>query len=245
MNEKEKVWFDAIERARRVPAGISTGNEKTGIPSFNLLAGSCAHAYDGASGLGICPCAGACNCDCPGCYAKKCTRFPAVFARYLVNTETARTDPDACARAVVEWVRRKRKKPRFFRLHDSGDFVSLEYMESMDRAAQEIAAQGVTMYTYTKRIDLVKEFIKKHGRAPAFTLNLSTWPGIVEAADLAAAGLLMFPRFEYDDGTRPELASVHHCPAVDAQGNRTGTPCKDCGRCALAGAGNIWAVYAH
>jgi hypothetical protein len=100
-------------------------------------------------------------------------------------------------------------------------------------------------YGYTKRLDLLKAFRAKHGRRECINLAVSTWPGICEESDLIAAGVEMYPRFEYDDGTRPELAKLPHCPAIDKHGDRTGKTCLDCKHCAKAKDGEKWAVYAH
>ena len=239
---------------------ISTSNSKTGVPSFNTLAGAgvytgCIPSTDDAKkkisdalqAAGVDPDAlhvysvGTCQYNCPGCYAKKMTRYTDVYINMLINTIIARTDPDAIRRAVNSFC--NLYEPRRFRIHDSGDFFSLEYLELWDRIATE--NDDVIFYTYTKRIDLLKQFSEKHGRRPAFIVQLSTWSGICELSDIAAAGLDDLPRFEYDDGSRPELAAVPHCPAVDKDGKRTGITCSQCKHCSRAKAGDVWAVYSH
>ena len=250
-----------LEKAIRTPdairaqweAKISVSNSKTGIPSFNTLAGT--GIYNGctprteralnaftAAGIDLndLPVA-TCNCDCPGCYAKKLTRYTAVFISYVKNTWIARNAPEKIKNAVNGFI--KAKQPDKFRIHDSGDFFSYEYLILWDRIARE--NPNTRFYTYTKRLDLIERFEKEYHRTPAFILQLSTWAGIVELKDLIARQLEKYPRFEYDDNTRPELKAVKHCPAVDANGKRTGITCAQCGHCSRAKFGDIWAVYAH
>lgn len=231
---------------------ISVSNTKTGTPSFNTLAGNgiyngCTPATDAArekiAAAGICPgeLCGTCAYNCPGCYAKKMTRYTDVYINMAVNTIIARENPDAIRDAVRAFC--LLNEPRRFRIHDSGDFFSLEYVELWDAIAND--NPETVFYTYTKRIDLIRDFSEKHGRRPAFVIQLSTWSGICELDDIRAAGLDDLPRFEYDDGSRPELAAVPHCPAVDKDGKRTGITCNMCKHCSRAKSGDVWAVYAH
>lgn len=233
-------------------AHISSHNSKTGIPSFNLLAGSSNHKYTGYISksarkdlLNVC---GTCGCnDCPGCYAKKMSRFTAVYNNFAENTLLTYT---AAGREIIyntisTFVKPTKRKqaPPFFRIHDSGDFNSLEYLTMWDRIATE--NPDIIFYCYTKRIDLLKEFKAINGRDPAFTFQLSTWEGICEYIDIVNAGFENAPLFEYDDGTREDLKHRPHCPAVNKHGKRTGVKCIQCQHCMKCKAGDVWAVYAH
>lgn len=225
---------------------ISEGNTKTNIPSFNLLAGDASKPYAGAVPNSVYPgtVCGTCAGTCPGCYAMKMTRYPATFIAYANNTEITRDCPDGLEtmkKAINEYI--DEFEPRRFRIHDSGDFFGLDYMIAWDEIARK--NHGTRFYCYTKRVDLLYIFVEIFGRVPAFTVQLSTWPGILEEKTLINLHLDAFPRFEYDDGTRPELASLPHCPAVDKNGKRTGVTCNKCKHCANAKPGEKWAVYAH
>lgn len=225
---------------------ISEENTKTHIPSFNLLAGAMGASYAGAipSSCKAIKACGTCPGTCPGCYAMKMTRYPAVYTAYADNTRISTGGAEGLKimkNAISEYVRDY--EPRRFRIHDSGDFFNLLYMITWDEIAREFP--DTKFYCYTKRVDLLRDFIDLFGRAPAFTVQLSTWPGILEEETLRELQLDAFPRFEYDDGTRPELASLPHCPAVDKNGKRTGITCNKCKHCANAKPGEKWAVYAH
>ena len=134
--EKAKRTPDAIRAQWEVK--ISVSNSKTGIPSFNTLAGT--GIYNGctprteraldafkAAGIDLNDLPGAtCDCDCPGCYAKKLTRYTAVFISYVKNTWIARNAPEKIENAVNGFI--KAKQPDKFRIHDSGDFFSYDYL---------------------------------------------------------------------------------------------------------------------
>lgn len=237
-----------IEKTYRGPAHISVNNSKTGVPSFNLLAGGSNEKYSGyipaAARADLLNTCGTCGCNnCPGCYAKRLTRYPAVFNNYAENTLLTLTTAgrQIIYDTVADYV--KMNYPRFFRIHDSGDFNSLEYLTMWDRIAEEFP--DTIFYCYTKRLDLMEEFKKINGRDPLFKFQLSTWPGICELQDIIDAGFEGAPLFEYDDGTREELKNRPHCPAVDKNGNRTGIKCSQCRHCMRCKPGDIWAVYAH
>lgn len=229
-------------------AHISTKNSKTGVPSFNLLAGNSNAKYSGLIPPTVRPdlinVCGSCGCnDCPGCYAKKMTRYPSVYNAFAENTLLTYTAAgrEIIYNTVTEYI--NLNYPRFFRIHDSGDFNSIEYLTMWDRIASE--NPDIIFYCYTKRIDLLKEFKAINGRDPAFKFQLSTWAGICELKDIIAAGFENAPLFEYDDGTREELKNRPHCPAVDKNGNRTGIKCMQCKHCMKCKPGEVWAVYAH
>ena len=233
---------------------ITTGNGKTGIDSFNTLAGCGEYngymprkIRDALIAAGIINECGTCNCNCPGCYAKKITRFNAAYLHCRDNTIYTRNayGLELIYNAVVAHITKNRNE--YFRIHDSGDFNSLEYMELWDRIAIEFKGRCI-FYTYTKRLDLLNLFEKKHGRRPAFNFQLSTWPGVCELIDIKTIAGPIYEnvaRFEYDDGTREELKKVPHCPAVNKDGKRTGVKCINCLHCAKCHDGQVWAVYAH
>ena len=223
---------------------ISEGNTKTKIPSFNLLAGNQKELYTGAvpssCDRDVC---GTCPCSCPGCYAMRMTRYPAVYNAFRENTKRV-TGPCGLIWLqcdILSYI--DEMEPRRFRIHDSGDFFSYEYFVTWDQIARR--RPDTIFYCYTKRVDFLERFINDFGRDPYFIVSLSTWPGIIEPDDLREIGLENFPRFEYDDGSRPELQNVKHCPAVDKNGHRTGITCSWCKHCSNAKTGDVWAVYAH
>ena len=216
---------------------ITKGNGKTRIKSFNLLAGNRAHAYDGAAKAELrAPVCGTCSADCPGCYAKKCTRFDNVYMAYLRNTISAKRDARGTVAEVETQLFGGRKHaPQYFRIHDSGDFFSLEYFTAWAELAKR--HPETRFYAYTKEADIVNAY-GVDNLPDNFTLLCSPWAGYCDAiADL--------PQFIYDDGSNPEIAKLPHCPAVDKNGKRTGVTCAQCGYCPKAKRGSRRAVYAH
>lgn len=236
--KKVKPDFDYLFKTSRPAAFISKGNEKTGIWSANLLAGDKAAPYDGSTphkfdGMAR-PC-GTCSGNCPGCYAKKMTRYDGTYTNYARNTVFAMTDPAAFVSSIEEQIYSGAMIPRYFRIHDSGDFFSFEYFAAW---CDMIRRHPETRFgAYTKE----NEIVEKYGleNIPEnFSLSCSPWPGHCDPiGDL--------PQFCYDDGSRPELATLPHCPAVDKNGKRTGVQCINCRHCYNAKRGDVWAVYAH
>lgn len=89
-----------------------------------------------------------CNMSCKGCYAmKEQRRFPAVLiAREGRFTEAKKSD---FVEKIQGELDRKRKRPKYFRIHSSGEFFSQEYVNDW----QQIAEQNpdIIFYAYTKR----------------------------------------------------------------------------------------------
>ena len=229
-------------------AFITTGNGKTGIDSANLLAGDKESKYNGAipttdrakaeyekRGLDVSKVCGTCSGNCPGCYAKKETRYTWVMIRYAENTLFAMTDPAGYVADIEKQLFGSGNGPELFRIHDSGDFFNFEYFSAWVEMIKR--HPGTQFGAYTKE----KEIVEKYGidnLPDNFSLQCSPWPGFCEPiGDL--------PQFCYDDGSDPELAKLHHCPAVDKNGKRTGVQCVNCKHCYNAKRGQRWAVYAH
>ena len=236
-----------VERLKKAPrVHITHGNGKTEIDAFNLLAGDgAAHSYDGtmpavikdAAPEFVAACRGTCGagCDCSGCYAKNTTRYPDAFFNYAENTFLAFSAPAATVAAVEKEVFGNGNAPALFRIHDSGDFFSLEYFAAWMECIKRHPA--TSFGAYTKRADIVNAYGIEN-LPENLSLLCSPWEGFCEPiGDL--------PQFIYDDGTNPELAGVSHCPAVDKDGKRTGITCKMCGYCYHAKRGTRRAVYAH
>ena len=239
---------------------ISRDNSKTGIDSFNLLAGDVSRMYSGATpktdiarekyaerGIVAEKCGGTCNGDCPGCYAKRMTRYTDVFIHYAENTKAIKEDPAAVVAALEAAIFADGNNPELFRLHDSGDFCidkdadgnpgekSFVYFSEV---CKMIARHPGTHFgAYTKCASVVYRYGIEN--LPGnFSLQCSPWEGHCDPiGDL--------PQFIYDDGSDPEIAALPHCPAVDKNGHRTGVKCNQCKYCYYARRGAKRAVYAH
>lgn len=238
ITNNSKAYLDSIT------VHITKDNSKTGIWSINTLAGGKEHVYNGAGNSAVITalesatgekCNGTCTGDCPGCYAKKETRYPDVLINMFENTILARRDPVAFWAMVEKEIYNGALVPAIFRIHDSGDFFSYEYFAA---CVDMIKRHPETKFgAYTKE----KEIVERYGidNLPEnFSLQCSPWPGHCDPiGDL--------PQFCYDNGSNPELAKLPHCPAVDCHGNRTGVQCVNCRHCYNAKRGQKWAVYAH
>ena len=125
--------------------------------------------------------------------------------------------------------------PGVVRIHDSGDFFSLEYLEAV--AGMIRRHPGTRFGSYTKEEETAQRF--GLDRIPDnFTLSCSPWEGHCNPiGDL--------PQFIYDAGDDPEITALPHCPAVDKNGHRTGIHCADCLHCYFAKRGDRIAVYPH
>lgn len=89
-----------------------------------------------------------CGRTCPGCYAiREQVRFPAVLTARTNRLEEA-NHPNFDVH-VSEELHKLRNKPKFFRIHASGEFFSQDYIDAWERIV--IANPDITFYTYTKR----------------------------------------------------------------------------------------------
>lgn len=216
---------------------ISQSNSKTGIPSFNTLPGNDKDYYRTPHSLDGERITGTCQCCCPGGYCQKVTRYPGVFNACLINTILVKEHPDELEKQLNSWL--ELYEPRYFRIHDYGEIWDYNNLKMWIRIAEK--HEDTKFYTYTKRFDLLREYLQNGGLIPEnLTINLSTWDGVTDKGeDLIATGL--FNVFHYDDDKNSPLI---HCPAVDKDGNRNSDIiCLKCKRCMRKG--NFTAVYPH
>lgn len=65
----------------------------------------------------------------------------------------------------------------FCRIHASGDFVNMEYLEMLVEIAKEV--KGVNFMAFTKKYELVNEFIANGNKIPSnFKILFSGWHGL-------------------------------------------------------------------
>lgn len=107
-------------------------------------------AYRSASGFVTCPMAGTCAA---GCYAKQGSFvWPVVKAAY--ERRLALTKTDEFADVISAEI--QRRKIRFVRIHDSGDFYSRDYFTKwLDVIRRNPSVQ---FYAYTKMVRMVKDY---------------------------------------------------------------------------------------
>lgn len=138
---------------------ISKGNSKLGaIPSVSL------------------PSIKTCRqCACrEKCYAQKLERLrPAVRNAYQHNLEVLLKEPETYWREVEASV----MMSRFFRFHVSGDIPTAEYLANMVAVAGRNS--HCEILCFTKRYELVNEFIEKNGELPSnLHMIFSGWIGL-------------------------------------------------------------------
>lgn len=130
---------------------LSDGNsklKKDGIVSFNLIP------------VTHCPSAGACKAYCYATVGQQAFRNGVLRrARAYIATMQA----DFVPRMVEEVRIAVRRGAKAIRVHDSGDFYSLEYMLSWLEIARQLP--DVRFYAYTKMVVFVKKLYKT-GRVP-------------------------------------------------------------------------------
>lgn len=90
-----------------------------------------------------------CNRICKGCYSiKEQVRFPSVLeARTKRYNASLKED---FAPVVIKELGRLHKRPKYFRIHASGEFYSQEYVNKWYTIA--IANPDIIFYAYTKRM---------------------------------------------------------------------------------------------
>lgn len=138
---------------------LSKGNSKMGsIPSISLPA------------IKTCR-----QCACQEkCYAHKLERLrPAVRNAYQHNLEVLIKEPETYWREVEASV----MMSRFFRFHVSGDIPNPEYLANMVAVAGRNS--HCEILCFTKRYEMVNEFIEKNGELPSnLHMIFSGWVGL-------------------------------------------------------------------
>jgi hypothetical protein len=103
-----------------------------------------------------CPSASACA---PLCYARQGTyRFPGVLAAHERNLMMILDDLPGWERRMEEELNHPRFRGNHVRIHDSGDFLSLEYLDAWLRIMRYVPA--TSFYAYTKEITLFRERVE-------------------------------------------------------------------------------------
>ncbi len=142
-----------------IKISISPGNAKMGaIPSVSLPpVVTCAH-----------------DCKCAAkCYAAKICRLRTSVANaYARNLEIYHQNPDG----YFLQVKAAACVTRFFRWHVSGDIPDTAYLDNMVRVAKELP--GVEFLAFTKRYDMVNQYISNSFIPDNLHLIFSAWPGM-------------------------------------------------------------------
>jgi hypothetical protein len=108
------------------------------------------------SNFNVCPNAGACASFC---YARNGTYlFSNVRGRHVANLEYIMEDPEGWYGQMLAEVQHPKKKGKFIRIHDAGDFFSEEYLELWLKIARN--TPEVTFYCYTKEVAMFKRVVE-------------------------------------------------------------------------------------
>lgn len=182
---------------------ISNGNSKMGsVPSVSL------------------PSIKTCRqCACQSkCYAQKLERLrPAVRNAYQHNLEVLISEPETYWREVEASV----MMSRFFRFHVSGDIPTAKYLANMAAVADRNS--HCEILCFTKRYEMVNEFIEQNGELPGnLHMVFSGWVGL----DMVNPFALPEAHVRYRDGS-----TTARDDAVECGGN--------CTECALT-EGGCW-----
>ena len=128
---------------------LSMGNSKLprNVGIFNLLAvADCGNCSDCAS----------------TCYAVQAqTCYKETYKQRTRNSMLARRYPDFLKDKIIDEI--NQKKPKVIRIHESGDFISEDYVKMWIEIAKYCYDLGISIYSYTKMYDrliLVKELNK-------------------------------------------------------------------------------------
>lgn len=238
--------------ADTVTLHISRGNSKCNVPYFSTNPGAGFLTITGEKAthkgetVGNMPgtCGGVCQgCGIQpdgkngGCYGiRDCMRFPGSTGKACNdNTYLAMKEPAKLAALLNAWL--AINEPRYFRIHEAGEFFSFRYFCMWVDVIKN--NPGTRFYFYTKHSDFLARYAAEYGELPANCSALvSIWHDTVANPTGAA-------EFVYDDGTEEYARYLPHCPAVDANGKKTGVTCMECKRCMNAKPGDRIAVYAH
>ena len=255
---------------------LSFGNSKIGMMiNFSTLPGDENHLLTAKGELltdipGTC--CGKCDACFNNCYAVNSARLHhnACIPSWAKNTLMLREMPDELFNQIDQEIRRVNKKfyqtgnlkdlkYKSFRIHVSGEFLSLSELEHWNDLAK--AHPELKFGVYSKNEKVLLEFFKKHGQtADNLCVNVSEWHNIMTdlRSELDKLGVI-YNVFEYDDSNRSwctlndsekeRLAGEQHCPAVGKDGhhvkvNGVDLTCDMCGRC-YRKTGKVTAVYDH
>ena len=90
-----------------------------------------------------------CGRICPGCYSiKEQVRFPSVIEARNKRLEASKQEDFAAA--IIRELNSLKTKPKYFRIHASGEFYSQEYIDAWTKIASSF--QHIIFYAYTKRL---------------------------------------------------------------------------------------------
>ena len=138
---------------------ISMANTKMGaIPSFSLMP--------------VITCSKCAPCAIKGCYMKPLVAMRKTLRKSLVkNTAIASENPEDIYTQVCGWLAMYR--PVAFRIHVSGDFFNVRYLDVWNRIAMQ--NPSVKFFAFTKQFDVLRSYLAEHKLSKNLSIILSAW----------------------------------------------------------------------
>lgn len=138
---------------------ISMSNTKMGaIPSFSLMP--------------VITCSECAPCAIKGCYMKPLIAIRKSLRKSLIkNTIIASENSEDIYNQVCGWL--AMYKPVAFRIHVSGDFFNVQYLDVWNRIAMK--NPSVKFFAFTKQFDVLRNYIANKKLAKNLSIILSAW----------------------------------------------------------------------
>jgi hypothetical protein len=194
---------------------ISNGNRRMNIPTFSLPAGKTC--------FGSTP-----HCE-KYCYAKKAEKsYPNVLPSRERNLRVSKTND--FVRQVSKWI--MKHKPKYFRIHESGDFYSQEYIDKWMNIIKLCPDTNFLAYTQVYRYNFEFEDLDN------FVLYYSIWDD-TDMKEVPINGLYAFvydetgQKIHYNKGINILLPDVKKCMKEEKD-----IGCEQCLWC-FKGKGNV------
>lgn len=141
------------------------------------------------------------------CYSMKAYRmYPAVREKWDNNLKLATTYLNGYFSQIFAELLRKKKLPKFFRWHTSGDILNSEYLKGM--VAIATALPSTKFLCFTKQYSIVNAAVEEKVDLPEnLQIIFSAWPG------LSMSNPHNFRVAWMQDGTETRVpASAFECP---------------------------------
>lgn len=204
MSKQEYIDFLANQSNE---ISMSNGNSKTGKACLNIAFPTCTCREDA-------PCRAT-------CYANKgCQQISRVQAAYYRNLRLYNDDPDNFFEQI--YCKVKFSGLPKVRVFDSGDLPSYDFLERLVNVCKRTPQTKWMMFT--KRYDIVNEYIDKNGSLPDnFNVLFSAWHKLWEVPNPHGLGVAYV---DFDDKSlNPEFPkNAFVCPGRQ-------TTCSACGVC--------------
>lgn len=128
------------------------------------------------------------------CYAYKAEKLYKNVMEYRLHQQHywRSNKPEQIALDIIEKCKRRKKKTKYFRFNESGDFIDQSDINKMSEVAEILKSKGIVTYGYTARSDLNFSNIN-------FLVKGSGWNGpngktiIIKKQDSVPKGYILCP----------------------------------------------------